>query len=115
MFCSASIYTMLNISCSFADFPFVACKGVTGHVVEELTLNCTVIYSKRCHAVMYKFMNKDKDTTICRENCTSNSTQEHFTCSYAPNEDMTSTFLFFLQADCGIVKKKFTLNTAGKD
>ncbi|XP_056626963.1 uncharacterized protein LOC130438800 isoform X2 [Triplophysa dalaica] len=95
------------------DFSLVACKGVTGHLGGEITLKCTVIYSNRCHAVMYKFINKDRNTTICPERLTSKSTQKHFSCSYAPNEDMTSTFLFFLQADCGIVKKYFTVNTAG--
>ncbi|KAA0724799.1 hypothetical protein E1301_Tti023980 [Triplophysa tibetana] len=97
---------------NITDFSYVACKDVTGHVGQELTLDCTVNYSERCHAVLYKFINKDKDTTIFRKNCSSNSNQEHFTCSYTPNEDMTTTFLFFLQADCGTVEKYFTVNPA---
>lgn len=101
------------IICSFADFPSTTCNEVTGHVGKNLTLNCTVIYSDRCKAVLYKFINKDKDKTICRVELTSKSKQQHFSCSYTPNEDMTATFLFFLQANCGTVFIDFKVNTAG--
>lgn len=113
MFCSASVYSMLNIICSFTDFSTITCADVTGNVGEESTLNCTVIYSDRCHAALYKFINTDKDTTICKEEFTSKSDQQHFSCSYTPNEAMTTTFKFFLQADCGHISTEFTLNTAG--
>ncbi|XP_057215117.1 uncharacterized protein LOC130569459 [Triplophysa rosa] len=98
---------IFKAACEDDDFSNVACYGVTGH--QESTLNCTVIYSNRCHAMLYKFINKDKDTTICREKFTSKSDQQHFSCSYTSKEDMTTTFQFFLQADCGTVIKEFTV------
>ncbi|KAI7796949.1 hypothetical protein IRJ41_009952 [Triplophysa rosa] len=96
------------------DFFKQACKDVTGHVGKELTLNCTVSYSNRCRMVLYKLINKDKETTICRE-FASKPDQQHFSCTYTANKVMSATFMFSLQANCGCITTTFTVNTGGSN
>ncbi|XP_065116757.1 uncharacterized protein [Paramisgurnus dabryanus] len=101
-------------SVNTSDF-IINCEDVTASVGDEITLNCTVSYlNKKCCVKMYKFINTEAadDPTICREELSSDSCKQEsrFSCPY---KAMRAKLKFFLQTNCGLYTKLFTVNEAG--
>ncbi|KAI7797047.1 hypothetical protein IRJ41_011792 [Triplophysa rosa] len=91
------------------------CEDVTGHVGVELNLTCRVSYKHNTNCMMmYKFMNKDKDTRICRENFKSVPCEQltSISCPYTANEVMITTFKVIIQTKDGTKSAEFTVNIA---